>query len=61
MDKQYEVYCPICGTKLIITISESNSEYIGVTFCDIDSSSENSYFAKELGYEFGEKGGEMNE
>lgn len=58
MNRQYEVICPNCGSKLIVTISESNSEYIGVTFCDIETGSEDSYFAKELGYEFGEKGGD---
>lgn len=53
MEKQYEITCPNCGQKLLITISDANPEFIGVSFFDISDNSEATYLARKLGYEFG--------
>ena len=58
--KQYEIICPNCGHKILITISESNPDYIGVTFFDIFDGSETTQLASEYGYELGEEGGKNN-
>lgn len=56
--RQYEIKCPNCGQKIVITVSEDNPDYIGVAFFDILDSSETIQIAHSLGYEFGAKGGE---
>jgi len=56
--RKYELKCPNCGQKIVITVSEDNPDYIGVAFFDILDSSETIQIAHSLGYEFGAKGGE---
>lgn len=53
MERRYEITCPNCGQKLLITVSETNPDFIGVSFFDISDSSEAIYLAHKVGYEFG--------
>lgn len=55
MDKIFHVTCPDCGSVIQIVLSEADT--ISVSFLDIYSDEEKMQIAREIGFEFGEKGG----
>lgn len=55
MDKRFEVTCPDCGSIIQIVLSEAGA--ICVSFLNTYRDEETVQIAREIGYEFGEKGG----
>ena len=62
--KEFIITCPCCGQDLKITISETNSDKIAVSFFDIENSSETKEIIQQHNYFFGAssmKGGKKDD
>lgn len=55
MDKIFHVTCPDCGSVIQIVLSEADTN--SASFLDSYSDEEKIQIAREIGFEFGEKGG----
>ncbi|MEG1563304.1 MAG: hypothetical protein RSB38_03290 [Oscillospiraceae bacterium] len=56
MNKTFDITCPECGEKIRIVISEAGVICVG--FFNVSDSEETIEIIRDIGYEFGEKGGQ---